>query len=201
MAIQGGRAGWGHLQPSKQTARLHRSYAGPPQTEQGTRLTSTFAPYIQMEVVVPFEAAGDCLQGVSRFWGTTPVHKQCQHVQVGEPVLSGHALCALCALRQRGSTGPAPIPAPPRSWQHRSTGLYEGFRNPALIRFVRCGWASGEGGGHVGTRDQAPEQARTLAPTLPAGSPAASPPLLPLPPPAAEKSSTCPPTVAAPTSG
>ena len=30
-------------------------------TEQGTRLTSTFAPYIQMEVAVPFEVAGDCL--------------------------------------------------------------------------------------------------------------------------------------------
>ncbi|KAL4438020.1 hypothetical protein ABPG77_004241 [Micractinium sp. CCAP 211/92] len=34
-------------------------------TEQGTRLTSTFAPYIQMEVAVPFEAAGDCLQGLA----------------------------------------------------------------------------------------------------------------------------------------
>lgn len=30
-------------------------------TEQGTRLTSTFAPYSQYEVAIPLELAGDCL--------------------------------------------------------------------------------------------------------------------------------------------
>ncbi|EFN57507.1 hypothetical protein CHLNCDRAFT_143085 [Chlorella variabilis] len=55
-------------------------------TEQGTRLTSTFAPYIQMEVAVPFEVAGDCLLELNReIYG--------------------------------------------------SRRLWEGFRNPALIRF------------------------------------------------------------------
>lgn len=44
------------------TLCLRRS---PCRTEEGTRLTSTFAPYIQMEVAVPFDIAGDCLLEVS----------------------------------------------------------------------------------------------------------------------------------------
>ena len=37
----------------------------PLQTEDGARLTSALAPYIQMEVAVPLDLAGDCLVGVS----------------------------------------------------------------------------------------------------------------------------------------
>lgn len=37
-------------------------------TEQGTRLTSTFAPYTQYEAAVPMEVAGDCLLEVSWRW-------------------------------------------------------------------------------------------------------------------------------------
>lgn len=40
-------------------------------TEQGTKLTSTFAPYTQYEVAIPFELAGDCLLEVR--WAGGPL--------------------------------------------------------------------------------------------------------------------------------
>lgn len=164
----------------QETARIDSPASCSPQTEQGTRLTSTFAPYIQMEVAVPFEAAGDCLQGVRE--SSQGMHAcaaaEEEHAAGGRtqmPCIEGVGLrmgmhrCALARLAPSGAALPclalqlaAEVYGPAR--------LYEGFRNPALIRFIRCGQAAGGASPQRLGRLLPPATAGT-APSTPAAAP------------------------------
>ena len=118
----------------------HPPHAHTHRTEQGTRLTSTFAPYTQYEVAIPFEIAGDCLLEVRR--------RGCQRLAVGGG-------CPHIYRPDPHASLPPLAPPHPNAQVGReiygSRKLSEGFRNPALIRFV-----SGEepylSGNHGGPR-------------------------------------------------
>lgn len=92
-------------------------------------MQSTFAPYIQYEVAIPFEIAGDCLQEVRR----------------GAAALRMPGACRAPALARPPSHRASPsLPAshiPFLTLQldrelYGSRSLADGFRNPALIRFT-----------------------------------------------------------------